>query len=474
MSRTTASGPNSWAARDGGDAAGGGAHLPALVAQGHREQLGEVGLVVDDEHPHGAAVGALERGSRLRGGSVMAPVCWPALRTVHALRCAIPVRPVSLPCQPPDGPRHSDGHSPSTLLDEPIHTTPEEPDDQRPDPTQPVSSSPSRSSPSRRSSAAAAAARRAPAVTGRRPPRPRRSRRGSPARLRGATPRWSGKKTAVAAALASAGRRRGRGAGTAVALGSDTGSVDPRPDGGGGRTGQAHGAAVRCRPAAAAGCPAGRWSGGRTAPAGSCPPASPGVGRATVRRERHRAGHLTRGRALGRATRRPPARRGGRTLTRRPRVPTLGTGRSLTACPRHVVVGSRGGSFDEDPQSSRRRHCRRRWWPRPSPPPRRRPQPRPPPSSSPRRTAPPRPRPTCPLSVRATDPDGGRCRSASRDARSGRRSRPAAAAEPVHDRRAARHAELHLQQPPGHDHPAGPVGGRHPRPAQHRDGRAAR
>ena len=48
------------------DPGAGRAHLPALVAQSHRQQLGEVGLVVDDEDADGAAVGALEPGGRGR------------------------------------------------------------------------------------------------------------------------------------------------------------------------------------------------------------------------------------------------------------------------------------------------------------------------------------------------------------------------------------------------------------------------
>ena len=64
-----------------------------------------------------------------------------------------------------------------------------------------------------------------------------------------------------------------------------------------------------------------------------------------------------------------------------------------------------------------------------------------------------------PLSVRRATPTAGRWTSASRGARWARPCREAAAGEPVHPRGAARHAELHLQQPPGHHRPAGPVGG---------------
>ena len=45
---------------DGGHAGGGGADLPALVAKGHAQQLGDVGLVVDHEDPRRRAVRALE------------------------------------------------------------------------------------------------------------------------------------------------------------------------------------------------------------------------------------------------------------------------------------------------------------------------------------------------------------------------------------------------------------------------------
>jgi len=54
----------------GRHATAGGAHLPALVAQRHAQQLGEVVLVVDDEHPRGSAVGALELLRLDRGGWV--------------------------------------------------------------------------------------------------------------------------------------------------------------------------------------------------------------------------------------------------------------------------------------------------------------------------------------------------------------------------------------------------------------------
>ena len=78
---------------DRSDAGGRGADLPALVAQRHAQQLGEVVLVVDDEDPDGRAVEALELG----GGGLL---------RVHAPRkhrnlvrrprnsCANPVSPL--------------------------------------------------------------------------------------------------------------------------------------------------------------------------------------------------------------------------------------------------------------------------------------------------------------------------------------------------------------------------------------------
>lgn len=75
MSSATASGSNSRGS-DSRHAGAGRAHLPALVAQGHRQQLGEVVLVIDDEHSRRGAVGALELlrldGVRGHGGSLSA------------------------------------------------------------------------------------------------------------------------------------------------------------------------------------------------------------------------------------------------------------------------------------------------------------------------------------------------------------------------------------------------------------------
>ena len=51
---------------DGGHAGAGGADLPALVAQGHAQQLGEVLLVVDDEDADRRAVQA----SQVRAGGL--------------------------------------------------------------------------------------------------------------------------------------------------------------------------------------------------------------------------------------------------------------------------------------------------------------------------------------------------------------------------------------------------------------------
>ena len=45
---------------DGGHSRGGRLDLPALVPQRHAQELGEVVLVVDDEHPRRGAVGAHE------------------------------------------------------------------------------------------------------------------------------------------------------------------------------------------------------------------------------------------------------------------------------------------------------------------------------------------------------------------------------------------------------------------------------
>ncbi len=57
---------------DGGGAVAGGAYLPALVAQDAGEDLGEVGVVVDDEDPDRGAVGPGQgeggRSARWRGG----------------------------------------------------------------------------------------------------------------------------------------------------------------------------------------------------------------------------------------------------------------------------------------------------------------------------------------------------------------------------------------------------------------------
>ncbi len=75
-----------------------------------------------------------------------------------------------------------------------------------------------------------------------------------------------------------------------------------------------------------------------------------------------------------------------------------------------------------------------------------------------------------PLSVTATDPDGDDARRPLRRTQ-GRRDRPwRRHRRPVHDRRAPRHAELHLRQPPGHDDPADPMGRLHPELPQHSDG----
>ena len=49
---------------DGAAAVRGRPDLPALVAQHAGEQLGQAGLVVDDEHPDGRAVGALQAAIR--------------------------------------------------------------------------------------------------------------------------------------------------------------------------------------------------------------------------------------------------------------------------------------------------------------------------------------------------------------------------------------------------------------------------
>ena len=57
MSSTTASGRNSSRGRHGLGSGVGHRHLPALVAQCHRDQLGDVDLVVDDQHAQGGAVG---------------------------------------------------------------------------------------------------------------------------------------------------------------------------------------------------------------------------------------------------------------------------------------------------------------------------------------------------------------------------------------------------------------------------------
>ena len=113
----------------------------------------------------------------------------------------------------------------------------------------------------------------------------------------------------------------------------------------------------------------------------------------------------------------------------------------------------RGGSRDEDPQSSGRRGRRRvdglltdGGAGQRSSSGRRR-------AGRPGRAAPPPPPPTCrsrcaPPTPTAAAP--GALRGTQRGA-----TVPAAAAGPLHHRRAAGHAELHLQQPPGHDHPAG-------------------
>ena len=49
----------------------GGADVPALHAQRHRQQVGEHLLVVDDEHAQGGAVGAEEGGSGAGHGSIV-------------------------------------------------------------------------------------------------------------------------------------------------------------------------------------------------------------------------------------------------------------------------------------------------------------------------------------------------------------------------------------------------------------------
>ncbi len=56
-SSTTASGRNSRATLTAHGAVGRGADLPALVAQRHRQQVGERRLVVDDEHADGLPSG---------------------------------------------------------------------------------------------------------------------------------------------------------------------------------------------------------------------------------------------------------------------------------------------------------------------------------------------------------------------------------------------------------------------------------
>ena len=78
----------------GGDAVGRGAHLPALVAQRHAQQLGEVVLVVDDEHPDRRAVEALQAGGgrRLCGGH--GPTEHPIPEGRGGVTCAIPVSPL--------------------------------------------------------------------------------------------------------------------------------------------------------------------------------------------------------------------------------------------------------------------------------------------------------------------------------------------------------------------------------------------
>ena len=92
----------------GGQPAGGGAHLPPLVAQGHREQLGEVRLVVDHEHPNRAAVGSLEgwgaHGAGRRHGSIVVV----SAEASPWVPCAVPVSgPAGLPAR--RWARHSTG-----------------------------------------------------------------------------------------------------------------------------------------------------------------------------------------------------------------------------------------------------------------------------------------------------------------------------------------------------------------------------
>ena len=60
MSSTTASGRKSRRRGDRVGARVGHLQVPALVAQGHREELGDVDLVVDDEDAYGGAVGSGE------------------------------------------------------------------------------------------------------------------------------------------------------------------------------------------------------------------------------------------------------------------------------------------------------------------------------------------------------------------------------------------------------------------------------
>jgi hypothetical protein len=73
---------------DGGHTGPGRLDLPALVAQRHAEQLGEVVLVVDDEHPRRSAVGTHEllsaSGERVHVLTVI-PLPWRAVCRCYAV-----------------------------------------------------------------------------------------------------------------------------------------------------------------------------------------------------------------------------------------------------------------------------------------------------------------------------------------------------------------------------------------------------
>ena len=97
-SRTTASGPNSRASPHRGRAVAGAAHLPALVAQRHREQVGERRLVVDDEDAQRLPVRAAEvgAGSVERASGMAMPLIVEVPPVRHLSRSCVPA--VGSPC----------------------------------------------------------------------------------------------------------------------------------------------------------------------------------------------------------------------------------------------------------------------------------------------------------------------------------------------------------------------------------------